>query len=106
LSHHSRLTRQPTSWQNKAAAQAYLGLDELEPQYTLLSAATAGAAASFLTNPLDLIKLRLQVQRAVTAAAGNAGSSPLPYRGVVDGLAYVIRCAVLTLPNLVVRLRS
>ena len=31
--------------------------------YTLFAAAMAGAMASFVTNPLDLIRLRLQVQR-------------------------------------------
>lgn len=72
--------------QNKAAAQRYLGVEELAPQYTLLSAATAGAAASFLTNPLDLIKLRLQVQRAYAAA----GAGPA-YRGILDGAAQIVR---------------
>lgn len=41
--------------------QSYLQVKELPPMYTLVGAATAGAAASFLTNPLDLVKLRLQV---------------------------------------------
>lgn len=77
------------SRQNKAAAQAYLGVEEVPAQYTLLGAATAGATASFLTNPLDLIKLRLQVQRAVLATGSD--STPPPYRGVVDGLKHVIK---------------
>ncbi|KAJ0412029.1 hypothetical protein ATCC90586_004575 [Pythium insidiosum] len=49
---------------NKALAQQYLKTEDLAPQYTLISAASAGAAASFITNPLDMIKLRLQVSRA------------------------------------------
>ncbi|TMW58570.1 hypothetical protein Poli38472_010129 [Pythium oligandrum] len=71
---------------NKATAQKFLQTEQLSPQYTLLSAATAGAAASFLTNPLDMIKLRLQVQRAY-AAEPNA----VAYTGIVDGLTKVIR---------------
>ncbi|KAJ8561579.1 hypothetical protein ON010_g8102 [Phytophthora cinnamomi] len=45
----------------KAFAQKRLEVEELPAHYTLVSAAAAGATASFLTNPLDLIKLRLQV---------------------------------------------
>ncbi|GMF13779.1 unnamed protein product [Phytophthora lilii] len=45
----------------KAFTQKRLGVEELPAHYTLASAAVAGASASFLTNPLDLIKLRLQV---------------------------------------------
>lgn len=67
-------------------AQEYLQVTELSPQYTLLSAASAGAAASLITNPLDMIKLRLQVQRAY-AAEPNA----VVYTGIVDGLTKVIR---------------
>jgi hypothetical protein len=46
----------------KAFAQKQLAAEELPAQYTLASAAAAGATASFLTNPLDLVKLRLQVR--------------------------------------------
>lgn len=71
---------------NKAMAQEYLKSTELPPHYTLASAATAGAAASLITNPLDMIKLRLQVQRAYAAEA-NA----VAYTGILDGLTKVIR---------------
>ena len=47
--------------QAKTFAQKRLDLKDLPAHYTLASAAVAGATASFLTNPLDLIKLRLQV---------------------------------------------
>ena len=49
---------------SKAVMQKRLETDELPAHYTLTSATLAGATASFLTNPLDLIKLRLQVRFA------------------------------------------
>ncbi|CAI5720694.1 unnamed protein product [Hyaloperonospora brassicae] len=70
----------------KAVMQKRLETDGLPAHYTLTSAALAGATASFLTNPLDLIKLRLQVQRAYATKA-----APAAYRGIVDGLTQVIR---------------
>ncbi|CAH0482038.1 unnamed protein product [Peronospora belbahrii] len=70
----------------KAFAQKQLDLQELPAHYTLGSAAVAGAMASFLTNPLDLIKLRLQVQRVYTIE-----EAPTAYHGIVDGLTRVIR---------------
>ncbi|ETI36787.1 hypothetical protein F441_17007 [Phytophthora nicotianae CJ01A1] len=70
----------------KAFAQKRLDMQELPAQYTLASAAVAGATASFLTNPLDLIKLRLQVQRAYASEG-----TPAAYRGIADGLTQVIR---------------
>lgn len=43
--------------------------------YTLVHGAVAGGLASFLTNGLDMAKLRLQVQRGVSAA--TPGAQPL-----------------------------
>lgn len=54
------------------------------------SGASAGAAASFLTTPLDLVKLRLQVQRGA-AAAGEAQELSFRYRGVWHGLRSIAR---------------
>lgn len=53
----------------KALAQTRLDTTELPAHYTLVSAAVAGATASFLTNPLDLIKLRLQVRRCIDSSS-------------------------------------
>lgn len=51
--------------------------------FLIASSASAGALASFLTSPLDLAKLRLQVQRA----PGSSGPIALTaYRGVTDCL--------------------
>ena len=49
---------------------------------TVLAACAAGAVASLLTSPLDLVKLRLQVQ-----GGGGAGA----YTGLLDGLRSVVR---------------
>ena len=38
--------------------------NEINPSIVLTSGASAGAIASLITNPLDLVKLRMQVQRS------------------------------------------
>mmetsp|Transcript_21337 Transcript_21337/g.65060 ORF Transcript_21337/g.65060 Transcript_21337/m.65060 type:complete len:202 (-) Transcript_21337:1089-1694(-) len=45
-------------------------------------ACTAGGLAGFLTSPMDLAKLRYQLQRGTTAEAAAPGD----YRGMFDGL--------------------
>ncbi len=55
---------------------------------SLIYSATAGAIASYTTNPLDLVKLRLQVQRASNGNVNNTGSH---YKGFFDGLYTVYR---------------
>lgn len=55
----------------------------------------AGALASFITNPLDLVKLRLQVQRQSTASASPhqvaKNGKQLGYKHLLDGLMKVAR---------------
>lgn len=46
--------------------------------WALLASASAGAAASLITNPLDMIKLRLQIERGVAAAAAVQGHNSQP----------------------------
>lgn len=54
--------------------------------YLIACSASAGALASFLTSPLDMAKLRLQVQRG-QLTKGNAQSQPqVFYSGVFDCL--------------------
>jgi len=52
--------------------------------------ALAGACASFFTNPLDLVKLRMQVQRQRQAAAAIK-STEGQYRNMFDGLTKLWR---------------
>eukprot|EP00924_Labyrinthula_sp_SR-Ha-C_P015434 maker-scaffold_84-snap-gene-0.48-mRNA-1 protein AED:0.01 eAED:0.01 QI:85/1/1/1/1/1/2/94/312 len=49
--------------------------------------AVSGALASWITSPLDLVKLRLQVQRSAKAAGEAKGE----YRNMFQGLALVFR---------------
>ena len=71
----------------------------------LLAGAIAGGAAAFITNPLDMAKLRLQVQRAqqqshggtaAAAAASGGGVSGVGsglefgYKNLVDGMRKVV----------------
>ena len=55
--------------------------------YLVTCSSAAGALASFLTSPLDMAKLRLQVQRGKAAASNNAGrGQTVQYKGMVDCL--------------------
>ena len=67
----------------------------------LLAGAIAGGAAAFITNPLDMAKLRLQVQRAqrqsqqhaatTTAGSGGVGSGlEFGYKNLLDGMRKVV----------------
>ena len=58
---------------------------DLPLHYLIACSAGAGALASWLTSPLDMAKLRLQVQRGQTAAAANTIQTT-QYRGMFDCL--------------------
>lgn len=61
---------------------------DLPLHYLVACSAGSGALASWLTSPLDMAKLRLQVQRGQTtaaAASNNTGQTKL-YRGMFDCL--------------------
>ncbi|GLC40043.1 hypothetical protein PLESTB_001517000 [Pleodorina starrii] len=74
--------------------------DRLSPVWNMASAAQAGAMVCLLTNPIWLVKTRLQLQRlpltsaaagAVGAAAGAAGRRIVPYNGFLDAMIRIGR---------------
>ena len=63
---------------------------ELPLHHLVACSAGAGALASWLTSPLDMAKLRLQVQRgqaATTSNGRNGTKQPQQYRGMLDCLS-------------------
>lgn len=61
-------------------------------QWTVLCTASAGGLASWLTSPLDMAKLRLQVQRGKLHAGETAPTQPaLGFTGVIDCLQQSFR---------------
>jgi len=91
---------------SKAETRQYLFGNSEEPvgslnnrhipfSWLILCSASSGALASWLTSPLDMAKLRLQVQRGESYKRGNvattSSSSILAYRGVLDCLQTVYR---------------
>ncbi|KAG2499591.1 hypothetical protein HYH03_002532 [Edaphochlamys debaryana] len=74
-------------WQDK---------DRLSPGWNMASAAQAGAMVCLLTNPIWLVKTRLQLQRiplanAAASAAGAATRGVLPYNGFLDAMVRIGR---------------
>jgi hypothetical protein len=62
---------------------------ELPFLHTVLCSATAGAAASWVTSPLDMAKLRLQIQRG-KHATGLQGDR-IDHRGMIDCLSNIYK---------------
>lgn len=58
----------------------------------LINSVVAGCAAAFVTNPLDMVKLRLQVQRGVSSSSSSSSNLPWgrPYKSMLDGLKQII----------------
>jgi hypothetical protein len=68
-------------------------MEEIPFPHLVACSATSGAIASWLTSPLDMAKLRLQIQRGNLASHGpNAPSnSATSYNGMIDCLRTVFR---------------
>jgi Mitochondrial carrier protein len=66
-----------------------LNQKEIPFSWMILCSCSAGALASWLTSPLDMAKLRLQVQRGEKAANSTSSTALVEYRGVVDCLQRV-----------------
>lgn len=71
---------------------------ELPLSFTILSSASAGALASFLTSPLDMVKLRLQVQRRTESLSSSSSKESTTvlrtdptFRGMSDALVHSYR---------------
>jgi len=82
-----------TGDENAATTMRNVENVEIPFSWLLLCSSSAGAAASWMTSPLDMAKLRLQVQRGLAAAGGDSNpSSPQSssarstYKGVYDCL--------------------
>ena len=81
----------------KACSKEFAHTESLSLPYLISSSALAGAVASFVTSPLDLAKLRLQVQRGnnnSNNAKHNRMTAPVAtaveqqYQGMVDCLQH------------------
>lgn len=74
----------------KARYQRAYDTHELPSYLHLISAAEAGLVVSLATNPIWVVKTRLQLQSRAPAAAA-AKTSPPPYRGFIDALTQIAR---------------
>ena len=72
--------------QFKRMAQNYQGVSDLSFGSTMVVGAAAASMASLLTNPLDMIKLRLQIQRRKFGAAEVSTGYNYNYKGLMSGL--------------------
>ncbi len=68
----------PTSIDNDDISKDEAKSEEISFVQTIICSASAGAIASFLTSPLDMAKLRLQIQRGRSAAAAASSSNTSP----------------------------
>jgi hypothetical protein len=84
-------TRQYLFDPNGQQPKAIIDKMEIPFPWLVLCSASAGALSSWLTSPLDMAKLRLQVQRGESYASGSTPSSVVSYKGVADCLETVYR---------------
>lgn len=82
LSIYEQLKYKCVHWSSTLNANEINDVSQLPVFYIALSACTAGAVAAVVTNPLDMIKLRMQVQRG--------GIYHFGYRNIFHGLKMVV----------------
>jgi Mitochondrial carrier protein len=83
----------------KSFSKEFANTETLSLPYLISSSALAGAVASFVTSPLDLAKLRLQVQRVNnnhrtnvnTHSTHSNNNAEHQYKGMVDCLQHAYR---------------
>lgn len=63
---------------------------ELPFPNVVFCSASAGAAASFITSPLDMAKLRLQIQRSVSNSSSQPSNNHL-HNGMIDCLVGIFQ---------------
>eukprot|EP00475_Leptophrys_vorax_P022000 TRINITY_DN29913_c0_g1_i3.p3 TRINITY_DN29913_c0_g1~~TRINITY_DN29913_c0_g1_i3.p3 ORF type:complete len:151 (+),score=46.58 TRINITY_DN29913_c0_g1_i3:681-1133(+) len=84
-------------YQSQSSETKKLQKGDLPTSSFMVSGALAGAIASFLTNPLDMAKLRIQVERAKAAAAAAspgasasaAGEGVFNYPNIFKGVSLI-----------------
>lgn len=76
---------------NKVDSESSKETTELPFRYNVLCSASAGAAASWITSPLDMAKLRLQIQRGNNASESKLAPKTLNYRNMIDCLSYIYK---------------
>ena len=69
---------------NKVDSESSKQTTELPFHYNVLCSASAGAAALWITLPLDMAKLRLQIQRGNNASESKLAPKTLNYRNMTD----------------------
>jgi len=78
--------------QSSVSDNSNAAVDDIPFPYIVACSASSGALASWLTSPLDMAKLRLQVQRG-KLAANSTSKADVSYRSMVDCLQIVYRDA-------------
>jgi hypothetical protein len=59
--------------------------------YTVMTSCSAGALASWLTSPLDMAKLRLQIQRGKMSNTTTTTTTTRTFQGVIDCLSHAYK---------------
>lgn len=86
---YERLLKQTRDYLATTDHSFYHGQQKVPFYWTVVCSCAAGAVASWLTSPLDMAKLRLQIQRGQTES--GVQTTQVAYRGIVDCLTQSYR---------------